>query len=121
MNYSFKKLDEEKHLIGGVAYTAMAGPDKQGDEITDPEELFEGMISFAKNGMVIGEQHQGQADAYVVEQFMTEDASVVKHGTTIPPYSWWLTVKIVDEALWKRVKNKSLTGLSIAGKASTDA
>ena len=115
--YTFKKLDEDRRLIGGVAYRVSNEPDSQGDYIDDADTLFEGMLSFAKSGMSVGYQHEGDADAFVVEQFMTESQPIEKHGCVIPPYSWWLTIRVESDQLWKQVKDGTLRGLSIAGKA----
>ncbi len=127
MEYSFRKIGEpEQQLIGGVAYRAQPGStstpvyDSQGDYVSDPAVLFDAMLSFAKRGMPIGDMHQDEADAYVVEQFLTEGEAVRKHGVTIPPYSWWVTIRVDDAELWKRISNSELRGLSIGGRASAE-
>ena len=125
MEYEFKKIGEpEQQLIGGICYQAqpIGTPvyDSQNDYVSDPAVLFEGMLSFAKRGMPVGDMHKDEADAYVCEQFMTGSEPVRHQGQTIPPYSWWVTIRVDDASLWKRISNSELRGLSIGGQASAE-
>ena len=113
--YEFIKIDSERRLVGAVAYR-VGEIDKQGDYVATEEDLFEGMETFAKNGFVCGLQHESEAPAFIVESFLTE-SEVLKGGKLIPEGSWWVCMKITDDALWKRIREGDFTGFSMSGKA----
>ena len=51
------------------------------------------------------------AESFIAPMDMVIGNKLVKQG------SWLLTVKVLDKALWKKVKDGELTGFSIGGKA----
>lgn len=66
------------------------------------------------------ENHNGEAlqDVYVVESWIKEDDmdKSVKYGYgDLPVGTWFVSMKINNPEIWKRVKNKELNGFSVSG------
>ncbi len=101
-------------MVGGIVYEPNT-VDADGDW-TDREEIFKAMESFAKNGFNLGEQHAGSADAVVVESFQAE-RDTYKGRDYIPAGAWYMTVKVLDDDLWAKIKKGKINSFSMAGNA----
>ncbi len=118
----FTKIDDEQHLIGGIVYS-VSKVDSDGDAVETAADLWNGIESFALNGMQIKLSHeQDTDDVVVVESFQSENDQTMKAGRSIPAGSWWLTVKVLSEQIWDKVRSGELGGgFSMGGKATAQA
>jgi hypothetical protein len=108
----------EKKLVTGVVLQPEI-PDAQGDVYS--EEVVEAaahrfMESYLARKAVLGVQHKDyKRDLDLVESYIAA-ADMIVHGNSVKAGSWLMTIKVNDDAIWKRVKSGELTGLSIKGK-----
>lgn len=120
----FKTRDEgDQHLVSGWANIAINADgsrplDWQGD-IIEPEELEEAAIEFMKDYRESGVNHQGEAKGIVVESIvLTKDkqaAMGIPEGTV--PEGWFITVKVLDDDTFAKVKDGTYKMFSIQGTA----
>ena len=112
------------HVVRGVVYTGcekgqFCEIDSQGDWIR-PDELRKAAWdfmrkSFMKKGRTIGNQHKEDAEATVVESYITPVDMEVE-GELWKAGSWVVSVKVDDESLWQRVESGELNAFSLGGK-----
>lgn len=107
---------EDRMLCGGIVYEPDT-VDLQGDWTT-AEEIWKALETFSLNGHRLGFEHDGDADAVVVESFQAERPTY-KGGEVIPAGAWYLCVKVLDEELWAKVKAGEINSFSMAGRAKT--
>jgi hypothetical protein len=65
-------------------------------------------------------EHDGVVaeDVYVYESWIKEDESdkSVKYGFgELPVGTWFVSMKVKNDEVWKRIKNKELNGFSVSG------
>jgi hypothetical protein len=65
-------------------------------------------------------EHNGKAanDVYVVESWIKEDEEDKsnKYGfADLPIGTWFVSMKVRNEEVWKRIKSKELNGFSVSG------
>ena len=65
-------------------------------------------------------EHNGKAasDVYVIESWIVEDPEHDKsknYGFSVPKGTWMVSMKVRNEDVWKRIKNKELNGFSVSG------
>jgi len=117
-NFGFEimKVDEDKHLIGGVIY-APDEVDSQGD-YTDAEEIYKAMEYFMINSQKIKVMHKGrQIRAAVIETYQVP-IDLDLYGREIKKGTWWMTVKVLAEPdVWNDVKSGRFGGFSMGGRA----
>ena len=106
------KADPEKRLVYGVVLVPDL-VDVQGDVLT-AEAIEQAAHRFLVESRRIGVQHQYTANAQVVESYIAPQ-DLELGGRTVPKGSWVLVTKVLDDALWERIKNGELTGYSIGG------
>ncbi len=108
-------LDDEEQVVGGIAYSANT-TDQQGEYINE-EDLWAAAKSFARNGNVIRLEHAGRPVAcQVLESFVCESACM-KSGQQLRKGDWWLSARVDDPGLWKKIKRGDVTGWSLGGSA----
>ncbi len=112
------KLHEEQQVVRGVVLEPDV-VDSQDDMITiqEIEAASHGFMIEVQRGVgSIGVDHEGPADAVVVESFLAP-VEFVEGEQTIRKGSWVLAVKVFDDELWKSVKSGDRTAFSIHGTA----
>jgi len=113
------KVDDEKRWVGGIVYTAGEEEgDAQGDWISDIEELRKASELYMLKSQRIKIMHGGVArgDLHIIENFVTDEPTM-HLGVEIPKNSWWLMTKVLNDEIWKDVKEGKLTGFSMGGRA----
>jgi len=118
--FVFRKVDTERHLVGGVVYEPDV-VDTQGD-FTTADEIDAAMEKFMERYFAdpgrIKVQHEGKAYKFPVIECFQAEISTTKGGKPLAKGAWWLTVKITSGTIWKEVKDGRLTGWSMGGQAS---
>jgi rubrerythrin len=107
-----QKLDEYQHKVFGIVLS----PDEvdlQGDIITK-EEIEKASDLYMERYQQVGEQHERQADAFVVQNYIAPvdfmlGTELVKAG------AWVMCIKVNDPNIWEDVVSGKITGLSIGG------
>jgi hypothetical protein len=111
------KQDDEEHLITGVAMAANR-VDLQTDYI-EPSEIKKTMIAFMERYQQFGLDHKGECDQVRLVECWQARASFVEEGSKyqVQKDDWVVTVHVLDEELWQRVKSGEYRGFSIEGYA----
>jgi hypothetical protein len=107
---------EERFVMGVVLIPDEV--DSQGD-IYSADEVRKACHWFMEHGRQIGVQHEmtlsdGQysiLECYLAPTDMEIEGQIVKKGT------WILAARVIDDKLWKAIKDQKLTGWSIEGSA----
>lgn len=112
------KADEEQTVSGIVLQPEVV--DAQGD-IMSADVIKQAAYDFLQNfnkSTKLGLQHatfpKGKlalVESYVAPNGIVLGAKTVKQG------SWIMTVKVLDAAIWKKVKEGKIAGFSIGGRA----
>lgn len=69
--------------------------------------------SIEHNGVKLGKDK-----VYITESWISEDPvydKSVKYGFELPVGTWYVSMKVNDEKVWKMIKQKSLNGFSVEG------
>jgi len=111
------KQDDEEHLITGVAMAANR-VDLQTDYI-EPDEIKKTMIAFMERYQQFGLDHKHDTDQVRLVECWQARASFVEEGSEyqVQKDDWVVTVHVLDEGLWQRVKSGEYRGFSIEGYA----
>jgi hypothetical protein len=60
----------------------------------------------------------GSNKVFVTESWVSEDPIKDKssfYGFSLPSGTWYVAMKVLDDKIWKMIKEKSLTGFSVEG------
>jgi hypothetical protein len=60
----------------------------------------------------------GKDKVFISESWISEDETYdksVKYGFSLPVGTWYVSMKINDDKVWKMIKQKSLNGFSVEG------
>jgi len=112
------------HIVRGIVYEpCQKGQHCQLDTQSDwisPAELRKAAWnfmekSFMKKGHTVGNQHKGEAEATVVESYITPvdmevDGELWKQG------SWVFSIKVDDESTWQEIEKGNLNAFSLGGR-----
>jgi len=118
-----KTVNESKKLVSGWASIAKKADgtiplDWQGDVIS-PDMLEDASISFMLEYRESGIMHEGNSVATVVESIMftkeKQQAIGIPEGCV--PEGWFITVKVHDPEIFKKVENGVYKMFSIQGTA----
>lgn len=109
------KQDKEQRLVTGVVMEPDT-IDTQGDQVSE-DEIQKAAHKFLVQSRVMGLQHKKQAPIDVVESFIAPNDTELG-GQQVKKGSWIMTVKVIDDELWKSVKKGTYTGFSIGGYAA---
>lgn len=108
-----EKADE--HIVCGVVYSPDE-VDAQGDSAS-AEEIKKAAYYFMEKTRQFKVMHKGKStkteilESYLAPQALTIGDRKIKKGT------WLITVRVNDPRVWKKIKNGTLTGFSMAGYA----
>jgi len=115
---SFIKNNEQQ-IVGGIVYE-VGCEDSQGDRVDDKFEIWKAMESWAINNHTVKMMHDGRPiDCPVIESFQAE-VDTEKGGGVIPAGAWYICVKILNDGIWRSIKDGSISGFSMAGTASSE-
>jgi hypothetical protein len=116
------KRDAEQRLVTGIVLEPtkeMGQPDSQGD-LYSAAEVEQAALRFMENYQQLGLQHQemvGRDCMRIVESWIQPDDTVIG-GQPVVKGTWLMTVRVVDDQLWKDIREGRLTGFSIGGSAT---
>ncbi len=118
LSFRLLKVQEMEQVVGGVVYEPDV-EDAQGDYTTS-EEIWKAMVHFMENSQSIKLMHKGlSVEARVIESYQAPTAfsigeQEIKEGT------WWLSVKVRNDEIWKAVLSGEITGFSMGGYARAE-
>ena len=121
--FKIMKSDDEKMLAFGWANVSMRVDgelieDWQGD-IIEPEELESAAYEYVRLYGDGGEMHERGGVAVLIESvvFTEEKMQVMGIPVGTLPVGWWIGFKVLDEDVWKNVKDGTYPMFSIEGEA----
>ena len=122
VNFKITKSTDEG-LVSGWANVAVNADgslplDWQGD-IIRPETLEKAAINFMMDYRSSGVMHEGEVKGIVVESIVFTKAKQAAIGIPegVIPEGWFITVKVLDPAVFELVKNGVFRMFSIQGNA----
>ena len=123
-------FDEDKKIVVGAAMV----PNKMIHRYDDLGNLYYVFFSAASiKKMADKFMQQGRTDetsiehdgrklgsdkVYIAESWVSDDPIYDKshqYGFSLPKGTWFVSMKVEDEKVWKMIKDKSLTGFSVEG------
>ena len=126
----FSVIDEEKKIIVGAAmvpnrmihryddlgnlyyvFFSKESIKKMADKFLKEKRTDE--TSIEHNGLKLGSQK-----VFITESWVSEDPvydKSRKFGFDLPVGTWYVSMKVNDEKVWKLIKDKALTGYSVEG------
>lgn len=114
--FSISKKEDE-HIVCGIVYEPNT-VDSEGDKAA-AAEIKKAAYQFMEEVQRFKVNHQGEEvkvkvlESYIAPVDFTIESQQIKKG------SWLLTTRILDEHIWEQIKNRELTGYSMAGWART--
>lgn len=114
------KVDKEKQLVTGIVLEPDT-IDAQGDTI-DREAIERAAHNFLakyNRETEMGLLHQvfGEIGVELVESYLAP-VNLEIGGQSVNEGTWLMTVRVKDDKLWKKIKDKEITGFSIGGVAA---
>lgn len=123
-------FDDEKRIVVGAAMV----PNKmiiRYDELGNPFYVFFSKDSIKKMANKFLREKRtdetsvehdgiklGSNKVFVTESWVSEDPIKDKssfYGFSLPSGTWYVAMKVLDDKIWKMIKEKSLTGFSVEG------
>lgn len=130
MKMVFSVVDEEKKIIVGAAmvpnkmihryddlgnlyyvFFSKESIKKMADKFLKEKRTDE--TSIEHNGLKLGSEK-----VYITESWVSEDPiydKSNKYGFELPAGTWFVSMKVNDDKVWKLIKDKALTGYSVEG------
>jgi hypothetical protein len=130
MKMVFSVVDEDKRIIVGAAmvpnkmihryddlgnlyyvFFSKESIKKMADKFLKEKRTDE--TSIEHNGLKLGSEK-----VYITESWVSEDPiydKSSKYGFELPAGTWYVSMKVADEKVWKLIKEKALTGYSVEG------
>jgi len=105
------KIDHEKMQVFGIVQKADF--EDAHEDVISEEELIKSSEFFMKS-QIIGDSHQKESSAHLIENVVLEKGDVYK-GIKIDKASWIIGIQINNKALWKRIKSGELNTFSPGG------
>ena len=121
--FKIEKSNDEKMLAFGWASVAVRVDGEQivdwDGELIDPEELERAAYEFVELYREGGEMHERGGAAVLVESvvFTKEKQRVMGIPEGTLPEGWWIGFKVLDGAVWEKVKDGTYPMFSIEGAA----
>ncbi len=109
------KIDDERRTVTGHALAANV-VDYQDDYIRPPE-IWKALETYMLAYQDVGVMHKElNPDLHVVECYQSL-VDFYTEGQAVKVGDWIMTVKVMDDEIWARVKSGELRGFSIGGRA----
>jgi|WetSurMetagenome_2_1015567.scaffolds.fasta_scaffold67518_1 DNA adenine methylase len=108
-----EEIGEERYILGVVLEPDTV--DSQGDIYT-AETIRQTAYLFMEAYENIGLQHSGLINdkVKILESWIQRDSTLL-NDQPIKAGTWMLAVRVLDDELWAKVKDGSITGFSIGG------
>jgi hypothetical protein len=116
ISFEIIERQEDKQLVTGIVMDPV-NVDAFGNSIPDPELIERIAFGFMAKFQDIGTDHaskRGDPELVVVESFVARGEWKIGNAT-VPEGAWVLTVRVMDEKTWERVKRGELNGFSLEG------
>jgi len=114
------KKDEDRRLVTGIVLEPDE-VDAQNDTISMGviEEAAHNFLAKFNRSTQMGIMHKmfGEIGVELVESFIVRETTKV-NGHKVKKGSWMITIKVLDDLVWKKVKSGEITGFSIGGVAT---
>ena len=124
--FQITKSDDDRMLAFGWASVSMRVDgeiieDWQQD-IVEPEELENAAYRFVELYREGGEMHERGGAAVLIESvvFTEEKMKAIRIPPGTLPVGWWIGFKVLDEDVWKKVKDGTYCMFSIEGEAKRE-
>lgn len=121
--FKIMKSDDDKMLAFGWASVSMRVDgelieDWQKD-IVEPDELENAAYEFVLLYREGGEMHERGGAAVLIESVVFTEEKMQAMGIPVGtlPVGWWIGFKVLDEEVWKKVKDGTYSMFSIEGEA----
>lgn len=118
--FKIYKQVKSKQIVGGVVYEPEV-VDTQGD-ITSADEIREAMYHFMEKYAVdtsrIKVQHAGHTYQFPILETFQPEQNITRGGKTVKKGSWWMMVKVTNDAVWKDITDGRLNAFSMGGTAT---
>jgi len=108
-NKMIHRYDELGNLY--YVFFSAASIKKMADKFMQQKRTDE--TSIEHNGHKLGSDK-----VYITESWVSDDPIYDKShsfGFSLPSGTWFVSMKVNDDKVWKMIKNKSLTGFSVEG------
>lgn len=115
----FIKVDTSQHLVGGIIYEPNE-VDTQGDFAVEEDitkAMYRFMEKYSTQTARIKVQHEGESHSFPIIECFQPETDIRKGGKVVKKGSWWLMVKITNDAVWRDIEEGRLTGFSMGGRA----
>lgn len=112
------KINDEKRTVIGVVLepeTVDAQLDIYSEEVI--EKAAENFLAKFNKATKLGLMHKNFSKKFELLQSYIMPSDLVIGTTTVKKGSWIMKVRVVDNQVWKQVKDGKITGFSIGGKA----
>ena len=122
--FKIEKSDDEKMTAFGWASVAVRADGEQiedwQEDIIDPEELEKAAYEFVRLYREGGEMHERGGVAELVESivFTKEKQRLIGIPEGTLPEGWWIGFKVLDPAVWEKVRDGTYSMFSIEGEAN---
>ena len=85
----------------------------------EPEELEEAAYEYVRLYRDGGEMHERGGVAVLVESVVFTEEKIAAMGIPagILPVGWWIGFKVLDKAVWEKIKDGTYPMFSIEGEA----
>ena len=118
ISISLFKVSDDEHIVGGVVYEPMK-VDTQKDFAT-AKDIKEACYYYMEHAQQFKIQHKGE--------FLTKKIKILENyiapvdfevnNEKVRKGSWILIIRVLDNKIWKDIKEEKITGFSMAGIAS---
>jgi len=122
LHTTFEKIDEDRRLAFGWAYTTKIGTDlvidHSGDFIDDQAlpDLEHAVYDFVKDVREADEMHmRDEGIAKLVESLVVTPEKLEMMGLQGDRTGWWTAWFVEDDGVWAKVKDGTYCALSIRG------
>lgn len=112
-----KVSDEEKTITGVVLQPEIT--DAQGD-IYDAKVIRKAAHKFLagyNSSTKLGLMHKDFKKTFELLESFLAPLDMAIGSKTVKAGAWIIVIRVLDDKIWKKVKDRSLTGFSIGGKA----
>lgn len=113
----FKADDERREVTGVVLQPEIT--DAQGDIISETviEKAAGDFLASFNQSTKLGLMHKEFNKNFELRQSFIAPSDMVIANKTVRKGAWVMVVKVIDDKIWKAVKDGKITGFSIGGKA----
>ena len=110
----FLKIDDERRIVTGIVVEPMVRDTY--DDWMVSEEIERAAFGFMEESQRLKVMHsQAAQQCHLVESWVTKEDGAI-NDTYISKGTWMVSVHVVDDEIWKDIKEGRLNGFSFGGK-----